>query len=63
MLDRRVEILFFFSFSIKEGVLKEVMGIMVSYRVMVKLIVGGCVCLFIVCCDGRSLHAGVSGGE
>ncbi|XP_039672324.1 S-arrestin a isoform X2 [Perca fluviatilis] len=26
---------------IKEGVLKEVMGIMVSYRVMVKLIVGG----------------------
>uniref|UniRef100_A0A3Q3WBY4 S-arrestin n=1 Tax=Mola mola TaxID=94237 RepID=A0A3Q3WBY4_MOLML len=29
---------------IKAGVLKEVMGIMVSYRVMVKLIVGGCVC-------------------
>uniref|UniRef100_A0A665UQH1 S-arrestin n=1 Tax=Echeneis naucrates TaxID=173247 RepID=A0A665UQH1_ECHNA len=28
---------------IKEGVLKEVMGIMVSYRVMVKLIVGGSV--------------------
>nr|XP_046264515.1 S-arrestin a [Scatophagus argus] len=28
---------------IKEGVLKEVMGIMVSYRVMVKLIVGGMV--------------------
>uniref|UniRef100_A0A8C6SG57 S-arrestin n=1 Tax=Neogobius melanostomus TaxID=47308 RepID=A0A8C6SG57_9GOBI len=27
--------------SIKEGVLKEVLGIMVSYRVMVKLIVGG----------------------
>uniref|UniRef100_A0A8C4HLB1 S-arrestin n=1 Tax=Dicentrarchus labrax TaxID=13489 RepID=A0A8C4HLB1_DICLA len=26
---------------VKEGVLKEVMGIMVSYRVMVKLIVGG----------------------
>ncbi|XP_078119893.1 S-arrestin a [Sander vitreus] len=26
---------------IKEGVLKEVMGIMVSYRVMVKLIIGG----------------------
>lgn len=31
------------SFSIKEGVLKEVLGIMVSYRVMVKLIVGGSV--------------------
>lgn len=29
------------SFSIKEGVLKEVLGIMVSYRVMVKLIVAG----------------------
>uniref|UniRef100_A0A3B4Z622 S-arrestin n=1 Tax=Stegastes partitus TaxID=144197 RepID=A0A3B4Z622_9TELE len=29
------------SSMIKEGVLKEVMGIMVSYRVMVKLIVGG----------------------
>uniref|UniRef100_A0A3P9IA03 S-arrestin n=1 Tax=Oryzias latipes TaxID=8090 RepID=A0A3P9IA03_ORYLA len=28
---------------VKEGVLKEVMGIMVSYRVMVKLIVGGSV--------------------
>uniref|UniRef100_A0A3B4ZCH1 S-arrestin n=1 Tax=Stegastes partitus TaxID=144197 RepID=A0A3B4ZCH1_9TELE len=31
------------SSMIKEGVLKEVMGIMVSYRVMVKLIVGGSV--------------------
>uniref|UniRef100_A0A671X161 S-arrestin n=1 Tax=Sparus aurata TaxID=8175 RepID=A0A671X161_SPAAU len=31
---------------IKEGVLKEVMGIMVSYRVMVKLIVGGSVTFF-----------------
>ncbi|KAM9349444.1 S-arrestin a [Symphorus nematophorus] len=28
---------------VKEGVLKEVMGIMVSYRIMVKLIVGGSV--------------------
>lgn len=27
--------------SVREGVLKEVLGIMVSYRVMVKLIVGG----------------------
>jgi len=27
--------------SIKEGVLKEVLGIMVSYRIVVKLIVGG----------------------
>uniref|UniRef100_A0A674MXQ4 S-arrestin n=1 Tax=Takifugu rubripes TaxID=31033 RepID=A0A674MXQ4_TAKRU len=29
------------SSMIKEGVLKEVMGIMVSYRVMVKLVIGG----------------------
>lgn len=36
---------------IKEGVLKEVMGIMVSYRVMVKLIVGGSVTCLSVCGD------------
>lgn len=29
------------SSSVRDGVLKEVMGIMVSYRVMVKLIIGG----------------------
>lgn len=28
-------------FRVKAGVLREVMGIMVSYRVLVKLIVGG----------------------
>ncbi|KAK9979842.1 hypothetical protein ABG768_013250 [Culter alburnus] len=31
------------SSMIKEGVLKEVLGILVSYRIVVKLIVGGCV--------------------
>uniref|UniRef100_A0A8C9S723 S-antigen; retina and pineal gland (arrestin) b n=1 Tax=Scleropages formosus TaxID=113540 RepID=A0A8C9S723_SCLFO len=28
---------------VKEGVLKEVLGMLVSYRVVVKLIIGGCV--------------------
>uniref|UniRef100_A0A3B4BEA8 S-arrestin n=1 Tax=Periophthalmus magnuspinnatus TaxID=409849 RepID=A0A3B4BEA8_9GOBI len=35
---------------VKEGALKEVMGIMVSYRVMVKLIVGGVVCVCVCVC-------------
>uniref|UniRef100_A0A8C4HLK3 S-arrestin n=1 Tax=Dicentrarchus labrax TaxID=13489 RepID=A0A8C4HLK3_DICLA len=39
---------------VKEGVLKEVMGIMVSYRVMVKLIVGGNV--FGLCCSEVGLE-------
>lgn len=29
------------SSRVRDGVLKEVLGIMVSYRVMVKLIIGG----------------------
>lgn len=33
-------------FRIKEGVLKEVMGIMVLYRVMVKLVIGGLASVF-----------------
>uniref|UniRef100_A0A3Q1JD35 S-arrestin n=1 Tax=Anabas testudineus TaxID=64144 RepID=A0A3Q1JD35_ANATE len=40
---------------IKEGVLKEVLGIMVSYRVMVKLIVGGSV-PFDLCCSEVGLE-------
>ncbi|KAM6954059.1 S-arrestin a [Aplochiton taeniatus] len=41
---------------VKEGVLKEVMGILVSYRIMVKLIIGGlvlwpvCVCVCVCVC-------------
>uniref|UniRef100_A0A3Q0R8P6 S-arrestin n=1 Tax=Amphilophus citrinellus TaxID=61819 RepID=A0A3Q0R8P6_AMPCI len=61
---------------IKEGVLKEVLGIMVSYRVMVKLIVGGNV---LRCSEvglevpfklmhpkpdaGKSVHIGTSAGS
>ena len=55
--------MFVFSFSIKEGVLKEVMGMIVSYRVMVKLIVGGSVypaclgtCLLIRMLSGLIAH-------
>uniref|UniRef100_A0AAQ6AM93 S-arrestin n=1 Tax=Amphiprion ocellaris TaxID=80972 RepID=A0AAQ6AM93_AMPOC len=46
---------------IREGVLKEVMGIMVSYRVMVKLIVGGVVdWLFDMFSFDQTLIAGVT---
>ncbi|XP_070829798.1 S-arrestin a isoform X1 [Chaetodon trifascialis] len=42
---------------IKEGVLKEVLGIMVSYRVMVKLIIGGDVSLGLcLCCSEVGLE-------
>lgn len=47
--DRLIKMIFF-SCSIKEGVLKEVLGIMVSYKVMVKVIIGGLVipvCVFV----------------
>lgn len=33
---------------IKEGVLKEVLGILVSYRITVKLIIGGSVCFYTI---------------
>uniref|UniRef100_A0A667ZTK5 S-arrestin n=1 Tax=Myripristis murdjan TaxID=586833 RepID=A0A667ZTK5_9TELE len=47
------------SSMIKEGVLKEVLGIMVSYRVMVKLIIGGSC----VCCLALWLCVSPHGGE
>lgn len=47
--DQTISAFLLYLFSVKDGVLKEVMGIMVSYRIMVKLIVAGSVAPLWIC--------------